>query len=73
MGLDGPEKTYLGDKFDDLVMVYHIPKVNFWRIFARWNDVQLWHVFMLYKEKNMKHYMHTMKLHPYVSHINYFS
>ena len=28
MGLDSPEKTYLGDKFDNLVVAYHIPKDN---------------------------------------------
>ena len=29
VGLDGPEDTYLGDKFDNLVMAYHITKDNF--------------------------------------------
>ena len=30
MDLDGPENTYIGDKFDNLVMVYLITKNNFW-------------------------------------------
>ena len=50
VGLDGPETTYLGDQFDNLVMAYPIFKDNFWMIFTWWNDIQLWHVFMLYKE-----------------------
>ena len=44
-GLDGPENTYLGDQFDNLVMAYPIAKDKFWRIFTRWNDIQLWHVY----------------------------
>ena len=73
VGLDSPENTNLGDKFDNLVMAYPIFIDNFWRIFIWWNDIQLWHVFMLYKEKNMKLCMHTIKLHPNVSNTSYFS
>ena len=31
VGLDSPEKTYLGDKFDNLVIAYHIPKDNIYK------------------------------------------
>ena len=38
MGLDSPEKTFLGDKFDNLVIAYHIPKDNIYNsgMFLSW-------------------------------------
>ena len=72
VGLDSPENIYLGDKFDKLVMAYNITKDNLWRIFTRWNDIQLWHVLCYIKIKYEALYVYN-KLHPYVTNTRYLS
>ena len=65
MDLDCPATNYLGGKFDNLAMAYHITKDNLWRKFTRCfrcNDIQLWHVLCCIEGKYESLYMHTIKL-----------
>ena len=48
MDLDCPATNYLGGKFDNLAMAYHITKDNLWRKFTRCLDVMIYNSGMFY-------------------------
>ena len=73
VGLDGPENTYLGDKFAKFgngISHYSREPLGDIHLIKRYITQACFYVV---SRENMKLCRHTIKLHPYVSNTSYFS